>query len=90
MTSHLWPVNPVYACSFGLINIFHLKSVPAIDAARLTFDILKLPKQDMLNEIRKLSHSFARLATYLDRTDFEMSQFKNTGMCGHLFLDLNI
>lgn len=77
--SHLWPVNPVYACSFGLINIFHLKSVPAIDAARLTFDILKLPKQDMLNEIRKLSHSFAGLATYLERTDFEMSQFKNIG-----------
>lgn len=79
VTSHLWPVNPVYACSFGLINIFHLKSAPAIDAAKLTFDTLRLPKQDMLNEIRKLSDSFAGLATYLDRTDFEMSQFKNIG-----------
>lgn len=77
--SHLWPVSSVYACAFGLLNLYFLKSMTAIDAARETFDILNSDAPVILRKIRSLSPSFEVLANYLSKADFNMKDFKNIG-----------
>ncbi|MDF3918667.1 hypothetical protein P3W43_07340 [Salinicola salarius] len=77
--SHLWPVNPIYACAFGMLIIYFLKTESAIEATRLTFKTLNNTNAKIIQESLKLSQSFSILEDFIKTKDFTLKNFKNIG-----------
>lgn len=77
--SHLWPVSPVYACAFGMLVLYAMKTRPAIESSRFSFEVLNNENSSIITNALRISPSFEVLKKYLERKDFKMRDFKNIG-----------
>lgn len=76
VVSHLWPVNPIYAASFGLLVLHYLRERNLLDASRNAFAILNREKDSIIQMLRSLGADFDALSDYLEKTEFKMNVFK--------------
>lgn len=79
VVSHLWPVNPIYAASFGLLVLHYLREHDLLDASREAFAILNQDKDSIIQVLRSLGADCDALSDYLEKTEFKMNTFKNVG-----------
>lgn len=79
VVSHLWPVNPIYAASFGMLILYYLKARNLLDATKETFRILSLENHRIIESTLSLGPGFDIFTNFLEGKNFQMNTFKNIG-----------
>ncbi len=79
VVSHLWPVNPIYAASFGLLVLHYLSERDLLAASREAFAVLNQEKDSIIQMVRSLGENCDALSDHLEKTEFRMNAFKNIG-----------
>ena len=79
--SHLWPVNPKYAASFGLLLLdrLHAGSIAPGEAVLDIYKYLNRPNSQIAEEVKNMGAYSEELAGMIEKTEFEISDFRNIG-----------
>ncbi|MGF7116685.1 hypothetical protein QF017_006213 [Pseudomonas laurylsulfatiphila] len=79
VASHLWPVSPIYAASFGMLILHYLKARNLLDATKETFRILSQENHRIIESAQSLGLGFDIFTNFLEGKNFQMNIFKNIG-----------
>lgn len=79
VVSHLWPVSPIYAASFGMLILHYLKTRNLLDATQDAFRTLSQDNHRIIESTRSLGPGFDIFTSFLEGKDFQMNTFKNIG-----------
>ncbi|WP_074905671.1 hypothetical protein [Nitrosomonas communis] len=77
--SHLWPVNPFYACIFGTLVLRQLRYMSAAEAVLSIYSLLSQSNQNIVQSIVGWGDSYNEIAKKINNTSFEISDFRNIG-----------
>ncbi|RZL04174.1 MAG: CHAT domain-containing protein [Rubrivivax sp.] len=78
IVSHLWPVPPLYACTFGLLMLT-FRDLPESEAVLEVYRQLDADNQTIADRLRALRPHFGPLAERIERSALPLGNFRNIG-----------